>query len=333
MNNTKILKDRWQKIDKQLSVFYAKKQRIDSRLFDELQSILDGINFSYEDLYKIASKQDVKRLKERVKNIGKLDGYVGYKVNTYLNKKRLLNSELLMCMLMLAYYNQYQETKIEENILFEEIQNITIEQSSLEVRKVLPKKEYKSRPLTIPKLFVISLLALPFYNGNNWTDFNDGNIVYNVGQLYKKIKVEMQQENVLNVYDGPLKKEIDKQNNAYFRKKKEIDKNKIYDDTYVGYLDNAVVYLTNQVALETYKIYGIKKVKFIAEIDKKTTEMCRTLNGQIFDIEGPNIFDRYSSADGRMVTYDVKGLEVGANLPPIDNHYHHCRSTIYPIKN
>ena len=63
-------------------------------------------------------------------------------------------------------------------------------------------------------------------------------------------------------------------------------------------------------------------------MDKITTEMCETLNNQIFNVNDWNTYQRWSAADDKMVVYKTFGLEAGANLPPINNHFHWCRSTI-----
>lgn len=93
-----------------------------------------------------------------------------------------------------------------------------------------------------------------------------------------------------------------------------------------------MVAIANQVALKGMEDQGCKKVQFIATMDDKTTDMCKSLNGQIFSIKGLNKYYRYSAIDDRDVLYTTKGLKLGENLPPIDNGIHHCRSTIYPVR-
>ena len=85
-------------------------------------------------------------------------------------------------------------------------------------------------------------------------------------------------------------------------------------------------------SVEMYKLYGFEYCKFIARIDKVTTEMCRTLDGQIFNLTELNVYSRYSSLDKQDVTYRTMGMKTGDNLPPINNHIHHCRSHIEPWK-
>ena len=56
--------------------------------------------------------------------------------------------------------------------------------------------------------------------------------------------------------------------------------------------------------------------------------MCESMNNMLFFVNDWNKFYRYSDIDGRDVLYTVKGLEQGINLPPINNHFHWCRSTV-----
>ena len=41
--NNKILKQRWEKVDELLSAFFTKNKKINRRIYDNIQSILDGI--------------------------------------------------------------------------------------------------------------------------------------------------------------------------------------------------------------------------------------------------------------------------------------------------
>ena len=69
-------------------------------------------------------------------------------------------------------------------------------------------------------------------------------------------------------------------------------------------------------------------VMFIAEMDDKTTEMCRSLDGQIFHTNAWNKFTRYSEYYKGQHTFNWFGLERGLNMPPINDHFHWCRSTL-----
>lgn len=86
------------------------------------------------------------------------------------------------------------------------------------------------------------------------------------------------------------------------------------------------------------KVEGIKEVaednskfRFIAVEDDKTTLMCDSLNNQEFYINKENVFDRYYGETQKELTIQrirCNGLALGLNLPPIQHHFHYCRSTI-----
>ena len=72
---------------------------------------------------------------------------------------------------------------------------------------------------------------------------------------------------------------------------------------YYGPLDNIMVGIANEVALKGMIDQGCKKVQFIATMDDKTTDMCKSLNGQIFKIKGINKYYRYSDIDKKEILY------------------------------
>ena len=73
------------------------------------------------------------------------------------------------------------------------------------------------------------------------------------------------------------------------------------------------------------------KVRFIAVEDDKTTLMCDSLNNKEFYINKENIFDRYyGETQKELMVQRIRcnGLVLGLNLPPIQHHFHYCRSSI-----
>lgn len=70
-----------------------------------------------------------------------------------------------------------------------------------------------------------------------------------------------------------------------------------------------LTYLQNQAALQRYKDLGIKQYKFVAELDERTSDICRSLNGNI---------------------YNIDNAVVGVNIPPL---HVNCRSGIVPVIN
>lgn len=334
--NTHILNERWNEVDNKMSTFYSKNMKITKRMYDNLQSIFDGIKFSYEELDLYASVSDVARLRTRIEDLKEqygLEGYIGYQLTQYARRKRLKNKDLLIALLMIEYYRQYKEQNKIETELFDELKQLVYPQVSIETITVLKgARKIPKNPPQMANSGWLDILLMLSYNGFKWVDYKEGNLGYNVKKLYELIIINMQQDKPLNVNNYDIKKLLDKQNRAYLNK---TPKDKTYEDyknEFSGSLDNQVAFLVNQIALKAMKDQGCKKVQFIAVIDDHTTKMCETLNGQIFDIYGINKYSRYSAIDEKNVVYTTKGLETGANLPPITNSYHFCRSTIYPVR-
>ena len=66
-------------------------------------------------------------------------------------------------------------------------------------------------------------------------------------------------------------------------------------------------FVTNQAELQSYVDNAVKKYRYVAVLDMRTSKMCRLLDGQEFDVD--------------------KAI-VGINFPPL---HPHCRSTTRPI--
>lgn len=328
MNNQKILKERWEDIDKKLSSFLVNNNKINKQLRDNIQDILDSIKFTSDDMYKYAELKYIAKLQKKIKDLkskGNLKGYTGYLLNRLYNKSKLKNNEVLKGLIMVEFYKKNEELDEIESILFEEVSEISYKS---EIRRLKPKRE---KYLSLPDAFIYSLLINPVYNGWKWLDYKDGNINYYSTMLYDKVEDLMNREAPLDVYNPELNKVFEKEQRSYFNKKKEVSKKEdVYIDEFYGALDDVVCYIANKSALQGMIDSGVEKVQFVAVIDDTTTEMCKSLNGQIFSIFEWNTYDRYSKADDKNVIYKTKGLKLGENLPPIDNGYHHCRSTIYP---
>lgn len=331
-NNT-ILNERWNEVDSKLSTFYSKNTKINRKMYDNLQSIFDWIKFDYSELDNYASVSDIARLRTRIEDLKEqygLEGYIGYQLTEYSRKKRLKNRELLLALLMIEYYRQYKEQNNIETELFDEIKNVVYKQVTIQTAIVLKKRLPKK--IKIPKVWWFGLLAKIGYTGYEWLTFKEGTLGYNTRKLYELVIINLQQGRKSNVNDEDIKKLLTKQENSYLKKTK---RDKVYEDyknDFSGSLDNQIAFLVNQIALQAMKDQGCKKVQFIAVLDDHTTKMCESLDGQIFSIDGINTYQRYSAEDGKNVVYTTKGLETGANLPPINNHTHFCRSTIYPVR-
>ena len=328
-----IIKKRWEKVDKKLAIFYNKNNILNKEMIDNIQQIFESIDISYDDLFNYVNDKYKRILRTKVNELKEqqeIEGYAGYLLNEYVNKKKLRYSEYLTALFIIEYYKRDIKREKLEYELFDEVANIVYYESQMEVIE-LEEKE-KVRLLTVPEAYLLQLIGMSMYNNAFWKEYKQGVINYNAEQLFKLVAINMQAEKPLETNADDFKKLFEKQERNYLAKKKNIEPSKRYVDMYYGPLDNIMVGIANEVALKGMIDQGCKKVQFIATIDDKTTDMCRSLNGQIFKINGINKYMRYSAIDDKEIEYTTNGLVIGENLPPISNNYHHCRSTIYPVR-
>ena len=62
MTNEAILKKRWSKIDKKLTSYLTKFNKLTLIMKDELQAVLDSIDYSFEESIKPLSKEQKNKL-------------------------------------------------------------------------------------------------------------------------------------------------------------------------------------------------------------------------------------------------------------------------------
>lgn len=182
----------------------------------------------------------------------------------------------------------------------------------------------KKKPSILAMALFLALLDQPNYSGFNWKQYIEATIQYNAQQIYKQAILNMQQQKDLEIDSSEFQTIINRQNNQ----KLNINNGKIS-----GAADLQMIGLNNLA-----KVEGIKevtednsKVRFIAVEDDKTTLMCDSLNNQEFYINKENVFDRYYGETQKELTVQrirCNGLVLGLNLPPIQHHFHYCRSTI-----
>ena len=330
-----ILKKRWQEVDKKLDDFYFKNKRLNKEMLDSIQQILDSISIKYDDLFNYVDKKQQRILRSKVNELKRqvnIDGYVGYLLNEYVNKSKLRYNEYLLALFIIEYYKRDLERDKIEFDLLKQVSEITYIDGQQETIDLFEKK--KPRFLTVPEAYLLQLIGISKYNNAFWSDYKQGMISYNAEQLFKLVAINIQAEKVLDVNADDFKKLFEKQERSYIAKKKNetIEGKTGYVDIYYGAVDDLLVAIANQMALKGMIDQGCKKVQFIATIDEKTTKMCESLNSQVFSINGINKYYRYSAIDDKEVLYTTKGLVLGENLPPINNHFHFCRSTIYPYR-
>lgn len=285
-----------------------------------LQEIFDTFNFTTENIYNIADNKTKKRINtyiEQWKEQKLLTGYFGVLANNIYKRARVKNSEILELLIYSAYIEEQNKLEEQEKQIMYEDANYYYKQGQQEVNK-------KKKPSIIPMALFLALLDQPNYSGFNWKKYIEATIQYNAQQIYKQAILNMQQQKGLEIDSNEFQIIINRQNNQ---------KLNINNDKISGAADLQMIGLNNLA-----KVEGIKevtednsKVRFIAVEDDKTTLMCNSLNNQEFYINKENVFDRYygeNQKELKLQKIRCKGLVLGLNLPPIQHHFHFCRSTI-----
>lgn len=289
-----------------------------------MQTIFKTLNLNNDNLYNTAdnkTKDMINTYIEEWKDKGLLKGYFGTLAKNIYSRTRVKNNEILELLIYGAYIEEQSKLdEYEKQVMYDDV-NYYYEQGQQEVIKA----QNKIKPISI----IDMALFLYLLEQGNLEQYIQMTIQYNAQQIYKQVLINIQQQKELEIGNNEFQRIINQQQNT---------KLCINNDKISGFMDNQLIGLNNQA-----KVEGIKntdsnaKVRFIAITDGKETDMCHSLDGQIFCIDKENVFDRYygeTQKELRIERIKCKGLVIGLNLPPISHHFHWCRSTItYQIPN
>ena len=310
-------------------------QKINKQTQNRLQEIFDTFNSTLvtfdeinvlgkqgiaKNIYDIVDNRTKKRINtyiESWKEQGLLTGYFGMIANDIYKRTRVKNSEILELLIYGVYIEEQSKLKeLEKQIMYEDAKYY-YEQGQQEVNK-------KKKPSTLTMALFLALLEQPNYSGLTWKQYIETTIQYNAQQIYKQAILNIQQQKNLEINSSEFQTIINRQNNQ---------KLNINNDKISGAADLQMIGLNNLAILEGIKLTAGNdaKVKFIAVEDDKTTLMCDSLNNKEFYINKENVFDRYYGENQKELKIQrirCDGLVLGLNLPPIQHHFHYCRSTI-----
>lgn len=285
-----------------------------------LQEIFDGIDFDFEKLYNIADSKTKRKINtyiESWKDKEILEGYFGMLAKNIYSKTRVKNSEILELLIYSAYIEEQKQLDETEQNTFKKVINYYYQEGQKEV-------DVTKKSSIIPEIVLATILSMPNAKGYIWKDYKEGITKYNAEQIYRQATIDLQQQKNLDITNDIYQNIIKRQSNS----KLNINGNKISGD-----VDLTLIGMNNKAKIEG--IYSFDKnaeVEFIAVEDEVTTKMCHSLNGQRFKVHDWNEFKRYSKANDSIVNYKCYGLVTGLNLPPIDDGFHWCRSSIKYVK-
>lgn len=325
--------DNWRYHDNQMKKLKQLYSKTSKQTQNRLQEIIDTFKFNFDTLYNIAdikTKNRVNTYIEEWKDKGLLTGYFGTLAKNIYNRTRVKNSEILELLIYGAYIEEQNKLKEQElNIMYDDA-NYYYQEGQQEVNNTLQKKKKKPFSVLEWALF-LALLDQPNVKGYIFEQYIQATIQFNAQQIYRQMTIDLQQQKQPDITNDIYQNLIKRQNNS---------KLNINGDKISGDIDAQLIGVNNLAKVEGIKeVEDNAQVKFIAVIDGKETEMCHSLDGQLFYINKENTFNRYygeTQKDLRIEKIKCFGLVVGLNLPPISHHFHWCRSTIIyqiPVEN
>ena len=271
-------------------------------------------------MYKIANHNTKKMINtyiEELEDKGLLTGYFGTLAKNIKNRTRVKNSEILELLIYGAYIEEQKKLEEPELNIFKDVANYYYQKGQEEVNKTLKKKKIVS---VIPDTIFLAMIAIPNAKGYVWKDYIEAITKYNADQIYRQTTIDLQQQKELDITNDIYQNLIKRQQTSRLN----INGNKISGD-----VDLTLIGINNKAKLEgIYSFDDKAEVRFVSIEDEKTTKMCRSLDGQRFKVHDWNEFERYSETNGRVTKYKCYGLISGLNLPPINDHFHWCRSYI-----
>lgn len=296
--------------------------KISKQTQNRLQEIFDSIDFDFNNLYNIADTKTKKRINiyiEGWKDKGLLTGYFGTLAKNIYNRTRVKNSEILELLIYGAYIEEQSKLNETELNIFKDVANYYYQQGQEEVNETLPKKKRKIVSV-IPDAIFLALLDMPNAKGYVWQEYIEVITKYNADQIYRQMTIDLQQQKELDITNDIYQNLIKRQQNSRLN---------INGDKISGAVDLQTIGLNNLAKIEGIKSLDNKaKCKFIGINDEKQTDMCKSLDSQEFYIHDWNEFERYSKSNDCIKKYRCYGLVIGLNLPPINDGFHYCRSTI-----
>ena len=303
---------KWEEIDKYLNKHYKNYLVVNQETQDLIEDVLDEYSNIDMSVYlnKTISKARKEKLDRRIKKLlknNKATSYMAYKLNLILKKKSITYKEMLEALIMSAFFEERTTLDEYENVLIKDISKMSYNYALEEIVKEYPKKEIKHYNYEIQYVIMNIPLLYGTMSAYMWALSNQ-----NAEEIYKRILLKN-----AKITMKDLQETFKKQQNAYLKL-----------DTHSGVIENYAESYANLGYAQAGVENDIEKCRFVAEMDKRTTIMCQTLNNQVFYVNKMNVYDRYSDIDKKNVVYHTMGLKIGENLPPINNHFHWCRSSI-----
>lgn len=314
MNNKEIINKRYEVTDKTLRKYLKRFKSLFTLIYDDIYNLFYQLEITPKTLNNVVNSKIKRQLNNKIsqwKEDGIYEGYLKYKVSqlriyTYANVLEVL------------VYGTYYEKQKKINSYSDEVFKIVADDAYEQAKKECPiKKDFDDLEWDV----ILGFLFL--YNVNKTYYEYIEMLLANCSQETFRYLLNCYQQGIM-LNEQELLMLINKQ----LKRVVNVNETSKGETKFSGVLDDMCSSLVNEIYLYPLRNEDYIKVKFVAIIDNRTTKMCKSLDGQTFYVNRENDFTRYSDADKGIVTIKVEGLVSGVNLPPITDHYHHCRSTI-----
>ena len=305
MTNKQLINARWKFTDERLKDTHKKFKRIFNDIQLELVELFKVLDVKREDLNKIISKEEKRRYEIKKRDWEESEIITPYFQFLIDSTKKLTYSNILK-IYILAIYLKYKKKECDEcKSLFIAVANDIYKKAQKDLRI---ERDQDLLWKTIRDWTIVQTINVPFEQYLEVLCQTDSE------EMSKLFINSINQELVLTISRCHVL--IEKQLNRLIS---------INEEKHSGVIEN----ITRQVGNLAYiEPFPNQKVRFVAEMDDRTTKMCMSMNDYVFNTKDRNIFYRYSDEAKTKVKYDIEGLQLGINLPPIMDHFHYCRSIL-----
>lgn len=317
MTNKEIITKRFKLSNELIKQSIKEFKVIFTDIYDELVNMYLLISVDKNNLNLTVDAQTKRYVKKKIKEWEDNGASVGYFKMMLSNFKKYTYANVIEILVYGIYYEKIKEINKKCKGYFKQIAENAYEQAKEE--SPVKKKRYEILTWT-------EISAMLYLSSVNKTFLQYLELVMMKGSQETFINLLNQKQRGIELVKSELENLINKQ----AKRLANISETKEGKKRYSGLLENTFSSLITKAYLFLHRTNKDAKMRFIAVVDNKTTEMCRSLNGQVFFVNKENEFYRYSDEQGGIVKMKVNGLVEGVNAPPITDHFHWCRSSLFP---
>ena len=306
-----IAKKRWKVTDKLLRDFQREHKAITNDLKVELLDFLNSVNITLTDLNKRITEREKEKLDKVIRdnlNTLKKDDFALYKIKT---KKRYPSySEYIELMLLVIYLLYMDRTYNQSKKMLMKVREDAKKQAEEEVGRP-PIRPFSITLELLEGLLIVNTLQKPLW------DYLELLTQTFEEERYKLFLLKLQSADRTRnrgITDEDLRLLLEKQRRRLIS---------VQGDKESGIYVDVTRDTWHEIYIREYREENLQ-VRFIADVDSKTTPMCLSMANALFYINDYNDFWRYTDDTKGLSHFRVFGLVPGINLPPIQNHFHWC---------